>query len=116
MFSEDTFPYAAKRRISTLVEKLEEITSRDPEQEVQGIALPVIDAVIVEIKGLFPNDPVVAAVDDLISPRSVEYGEPVRAVDALLVVSQLEAALGDPPVALPTMATSPVESIMTMEW
>ncbi|MDQ3708577.1 MAG: hypothetical protein M3387_04585 [Actinomycetota bacterium] len=40
-----------------------------------------------------PDDPVVRAVDDLVTPESVEGGS-LRAVEAALVVGQMAAALG----------------------
>jgi hypothetical protein len=42
----EDYPYEAKRQIVSLIQTLETLTKRDPEQEVQGIALPVLDAVI----------------------------------------------------------------------
>jgi hypothetical protein len=81
-----------------LMSTLETMVKRDPEQEVQGIALPVLDAAIEDIKAALPDDPVVAAVAGIISPETIEVGEPIRAVDALLVVEQLAAAIGRPPI------------------
>ncbi len=96
----DDYPYTAKSRVLALIESLETATQRDPEQEVQGMALPVLDAAIADIKAAMPDDPVVAAVEGVISPASVERGEPIRAVDALLVVKQLDAAIGDYPISI----------------
>lgn len=39
----EDYPYEAKGQIVTLVETLGTLTKRDPEQEVQGIDLPVLD-------------------------------------------------------------------------
>jgi hypothetical protein len=91
--SED-YPHAAKAKITALVETLETLTNRDPEQEVQGIALPVLDAVIDAVRLVGPDDPVVKAARGIISPEQIESGEPVRAADALLVAKQLDAAIG----------------------
>lgn len=41
-----------------------------------------------------------AAVEGVISPGAVERGETVRAVDALLVAEQLDAAIGPKPKVL----------------
>ncbi len=93
------YPYEAKEKILALVETLEVLTKRDPEQEVQGIALPVLDAVIESVRATRPDDPVVEAVRGVISPEQILLGEPVRAADALLVAKQLDAAVGAwPPV------------------
>jgi hypothetical protein len=40
-----------------------------------------------------PVDPVVSVVTDLISSEAIDTGEPIRAVDAYLVVGQLIEAL-----------------------
>jgi hypothetical protein len=76
---------------------LENATQRDPEQEVQGIALPALDAALVYARDLLPDNPVVSQIDDLISPATVEAGEPIRAIDALLVVDVLFGALKPQP-------------------
>jgi hypothetical protein len=80
------YPYEVKGQIESLVEVLETLTKRDPEQEVQGIALPVLDAVIEAVRGI-------------VSPEQIVSGEAIRAADALLVAKQLDAAVGPyPPV------------------
>lgn len=91
------FPYTAKRRVAALIASLEAMVQRDPEQEVTGIALPVLDAAIEDIKGALGDDPIVEAVAGIISPETIEAGEPIRAADALLVAHQLDAAIGHAP-------------------
>ena len=95
----EDYPYDAKRQIESLVETLETLTKRDPEQEVQGFALPVLDAVIETVRTVLPDNPVVEAVRGILSPEQIASGEPIRAADALLVAKQLDAAIGPyPPV------------------
>jgi hypothetical protein len=94
---DEGYPYPAKRQIVSLVETLETLTKRDPEQEVQSIALPVLDAVIESVREVLPDNPVVAAVRGILSPEQIALGEPIRAADALLVAKQLDAALGPEP-------------------
>lgn len=66
----------------------------DPEQEVTGIAVPVLDACLTELKRTLPNDDVVVAqIRDVISVEAIEAGEPIRAADALLLVSALRSRL-----------------------
>ena len=61
---------------------------------MRGIAVPVVDAVISAARNVLPTDnPVVAAIHDVISVETIDEGEPIRAIDALYVVSQLEVAL-----------------------
>lgn len=92
------YPYDASRRVKALIETLQIMSMSDPEQEVQGIALPVLDATLAEIKRAIGPDPVVDTIEDIISPEVIDRGEPVRAIDALLVAKQLDAAIGRPPV------------------
>jgi hypothetical protein len=95
----ENYPYEAKHKIVALIETLEPLTKRDPEQEVQGIALPVLDAVIEAACAARSDDPVVQSARGIITPEQIESGEPVRAADALLVAKQLDAAIGAyPPV------------------
>ena len=95
---EDTYPYAEKRQIVSLVQTLEQLVKRDPEQEVQGFALPVLDASIEAVRAVLPGNPIVEAVRGIVSPEQIASGEPIRAADALLVVRQLDAAIGPEPV------------------
>jgi hypothetical protein len=94
----DSYPYDAKRRIGALIETLRRLTDRDPEQEVQGIALPVLDAVIESVRDVLAGDPVMAAVRSIISVEQIESGEPIRAADALLAAEQIDAAIGPYPL------------------
>jgi hypothetical protein len=99
---EQPYPQAEKDMITTLVDTLERLVDRDPDQEVQGIALPVMDAVIEAVRQVLPEDhPVVKAARSVISPELIESGEPVRAADALVVAKQLNTAIGSPPMSIP---------------
>jgi hypothetical protein len=104
----EPYPHAEKAKITALVQTLESLTNRDPDQEVQGIALPVLDAVIEAVRQVRPDDPVVKAARSVISPEQIESGEPVRAADALLVAKQLDTAIGGPPLPFPAMRSSRV--------
>jgi hypothetical protein len=97
---EDDYPYAEKRQIESLVQTLEQLTKRDSEQEVQGIALPVLDASIEGVRAVLPGNPIVEAVRGIISPEQIASGEAIRAADALLVARQLDAAIGPTPPAI----------------
>src|ERR687892_2356119 len=102
----EDYPYKAKGQIMTLIGTLETLTNQDPEQEVQGIAVPVLDAVIESVRTVLPDDRVVAAVRSVLSPEQFASGEPIRAADALLVAKQLDAALGPYPLP-PDTSSSP---------
>ncbi len=86
--------YTARERLDDLAAELRMIVKRDPDQDVRGAALPVLDAAVTAGKdALDADDPIVAAIRDVISPEAIETGESVLASDALLVVTQLAAAL-----------------------
>lgn len=87
----------AYRRVRALRQTLESSVAGDPEQEVQGLALPVLDAAFVAARQFLANDdPLAHVATDAVSAEMIEAGEPLRAVDALHVARQLEAALGEP--------------------
>lgn len=94
------YPYQARQRVDALINSLLTLIKRDPEQEVQGIALPVLDAALTDVKRAMPHDPVVQALVDLFSADFIGAGEPVRAADMLVVAQQLDAAIGHPPVVI----------------
>jgi hypothetical protein len=94
------YPYKAKQRVTALIDALETLQKRDPEQEVGGIALPVFDAVVEAIKDDIGRDnPIVAAVAGIISPETIEAGQPIRAADALVVARMLDAEIGPRPIS-----------------
>jgi hypothetical protein len=55
------FPYEAKRLVIALIETLEPMVKRDPEQEIRGVAVPVFEAALDVLRSALPDDPVVAA-------------------------------------------------------
>lgn len=98
-------PTEARRAVARLHLQLADIVKSDQEQEVRGIAVPVLDRVQSAAReNLLEGDPVLATLPDLISPEAIESGEPIRAADALLVVGQLDAAL-DRAIASPPTRT-----------
>jgi hypothetical protein len=93
------YPYEAKRRVDALIQTLEPLAERDPEQEVRGIAVPVLEATLEFLRGALPDDRVVQAVVGAYA-HEIETGEPVRVVDALLVARQINAGIGPAPFAI----------------
>lgn len=83
----------ARRRISRLRSDLQVLVDRDPDQEVWGLAIPVLDAVLKVVREALPDDPVLCQVRDFLSPEAVANGEELRAADALLIVGQVQAAI-----------------------
>jgi hypothetical protein len=88
----------ARQRAWLLFRSLEKVAERDPEQEVRGMAIPVLDACLRAFKDHVPDDPIISAIQDVMSPEAISDGF-VRAVDAALVAGQLAWHL-DPSTAL----------------
>jgi len=95
---DDDYPYEAKRRVTGLIDSMTALIARDPEQEVRGIALSVVDAAILAVKAAKPNDPVVIATAELLTAEHIASGEAHRAADLLVVAYQLDAAIGAAPL------------------
>jgi hypothetical protein len=93
----DDYPYVARQRVDALIDSLETLIRRDPEQEVQGFAVPVLAAALEDIKAARIEDPVVVSLVDLMSADFIGIGEPIRAADMLVVAKQLDAAIGPAP-------------------
>jgi len=94
-------PRQIRNMLDGLIGQLEAITKRDPEQELQGIALGPLDAAITAAKEIIgPDNPVAASAADVISPDTVERGEPIRAVDALVLAQLLRDSITVPPIRI----------------
>lgn len=93
-----TYPYKAARRIDALISSLEKLVASDPEQQVQGFAVPVLAAALDDIKQAMPNDPVVQSLVSLFSADAIASGDPIRAADMLVIATQLDAAIGPAPI------------------
>lgn len=91
---------------------LTRMVDRDPEQEVGGPALPLIDAVITEARESLPETSTLRhQVVDLISSYTVEHGDgPFRAVDLLPVVGQLLAVYQSPSMGGTISTSSSLEA------
>jgi hypothetical protein len=88
----------ARRQLASLQDQLARASARDPEQEVRGIAVPVLNTIITEVKQALVVSAVAASVGDVVTEQLIS-GEAVRAVDALVVVSALLEASPSPPPA-----------------
>lgn len=87
----------AQWRAEQLYTDLKRIADRDPEQEVRGMAVPVLDACLAALREVAVDDPVISRMQDIISPEALADDEPVRAVDALVVLGQIIAVIGPVP-------------------
>ena len=77
------------------------VIERDPEQEITGIALPVVDWILSAsrdcLAGRTATKALTNAMVDLISPLTIQDADPIRALDTWLVVGQVLAAMAGRP-------------------
>jgi hypothetical protein len=99
----------AQTAVISLHQQVASIAGKDSEQDIRGMALPVMDAVVRAARQFVHlDDPILDSIEDVISPEAVQRGEPIRATDAQLVLWQLHLALdraikaegGDAPLTL----------------
>jgi hypothetical protein len=90
-----------RHQLEGLYKTISELAAKDPEQEVQGIALPVIDAVLAKVRSLAGDDPVVEAFADIVSPDRIAMNEPVRAADLAVAISALIPLLPNATISSP---------------
>lgn len=98
----------AATRLRHLRATLQELAKKDPDQEVRGIAVPVVDAVIDHAKDALGDDPIVGSIAGAMSAEAIGEGS-IRASDALIVVDQLLAAV-ESKIPKPRMRTASVSS------
>jgi hypothetical protein len=79
--------------LKDLQDSLRTIVKKDPEQEVQTFAIPILDAALVGIQKLILDSSIKEKTRGLITPEIIEEGEPIRANEVLLVVDVLLNAL-----------------------
>ena len=92
--------FTISRQLEDLAKPLQTYVDNDPEQEAIGASIAVLDAVVIEAKAfLGTDDPVVASIEDVISPEAIAEGDPIRVADLLIVVTVLKSRVGRPSVA-----------------
>jgi hypothetical protein len=91
---------ALRAQVDQLLGLLQGITAKDQEQEVRGIALPVLDEILVQAREMFRDHPIIQRLYEVVSVETIREGEPVRAVDALQAVGAINAALGPKPASV----------------
>ena len=67
--------------------------TKDPEQEIHGVALVTIDAVLDAGREFVPGHTIISRLRDVISPEAVEAGDPIRVVDVVPAIGQIVTAL-----------------------
>lgn len=89
----------AYRRVAQLHDDLSRGLPKGADRDVSVGVVPVMKSVLDAAVATIPSDPVVKAVDALITPEVVEGRASLSAADALVVLGQLKAALFEPPRA-----------------
>jgi hypothetical protein len=91
---DSTAPPALVAALRQLYRDLFSVIERDPEQEILGVALPIVDAAIARARSslIGSGHELAPHIVELISTDSCSEGRPIRALDAWLVVGQLLAA------------------------
>ena len=84
----------AHQRAMVLYVDLQKLAERDPEQEIDGMALDVLDSLFVACRQLVPDDPVVGRLA-VVTADFIASGRPVRAVSAAPAVRQMAEALSE---------------------
>jgi hypothetical protein len=85
--------WSALRRLEA---DLKLIVEKDSEQDVAGLAIPVLDWLVDEARSFLGDDPLVLRLRDVISPEAFEGYSGHRASDILIVVGQLLSRVGMP--------------------
>lgn len=80
------------QRLDRLHKDLETLAAGDREDELTGIAAPVVAATIEEAAALLDDGPLKTACVD-VAPRLIASESPMRVVEALAVVGQLSAVI-----------------------
>ena len=75
------------------------VIQRDPEQEILGVALPLVDSIVAAARCALASTsgPIADATVELISHSTIHDAVPIRALDAWVVVGQLLAAISHVP-------------------
>jgi hypothetical protein len=85
--------WAAKQ----LYEDLQRAADEDAEQEIRGPAIDTVDAVLDAVldacRRFLPDHPIVARLQNELSPEAIATGDPVRIVDVVPGVGQITTAL-----------------------
>jgi hypothetical protein len=76
-----------------LYDDLRATADKDPEQEIHGVALVTIDAVLDACREFVPDHPIISRLRDVISPEAIEAGDPIRVVDVVPAIGQIVTAL-----------------------
>ena len=91
-----------RQLVAQLYADFSRLYDRDVEEEISERAMPVIDAVLSEVKRhLAADDPILATIHDLVSAETISTGDPIRVADLLPVVGILKARLGPEPAPVP---------------
>jgi hypothetical protein len=84
-------PHGARAQLDALTTTLNTVARHDPDREVQGVVVPVLDDAIDGISAARGESAVPRSIWNLVKFRP---NESMRAADALVLVGQLSDSLG----------------------
>ena len=87
---------AIRQSVRQLHRDLETMLS-DPDQEITGEAISIVDAAVTEALKHIPDHEIIRKVQEIISPATVAAGSPPRGAELYPIVGQLSAALEQVP-------------------
>jgi hypothetical protein len=94
------YPYKAKARLQALISSLKTLLARDPDQEVDSIAIPDIEATFALVKAARPD----IETPQLFTAEYVAKGDTFRAAAVLIIAERIDAELGPYPRRTPAIA------------
>src|SRR5437879_8915614 len=90
----DLTRHQARLQLMQLHADLSKLVDRDPDQEVNDLAVQYAEVSLMAARNLLgTHHPVVVAASELISPEWLEAGEAMRAANLLVVAGHLLASL-----------------------
>jgi hypothetical protein len=94
------YPYRAKDRLQALISSLKTLLARDPDQEVDNIAIPDIEATFALVKAARPD----IDTPQLFTADYIGSGDTFRAAALLIIAERIGAELGPYPRRIPGVA------------
>jgi hypothetical protein len=94
------YPYKAKDLLQALISSLKTLLARDPDQEVDSVAIPDIEATFAEVKAARPD----IDTPELVTADYIASGDSFRAAALLIIAERIDAELGPYPRRLPGLA------------
>jgi hypothetical protein len=90
------YPYTEKRRLQALISSLKTLLARDPDQEVDSIAISDVEGTFAAVKAARPE----IDIPQLFTADYIGSGDSFRAAALLIIAERIDAELGAVPPAI----------------